>query len=791
MGRKSVAGRIGRGLGYVLAGIAGLVVLAGAGVTYTLVRSKPALEGTLALSGLSAPVTIARDAQGVPVIQGATRADLARALGFLHGQERFFQMDLIRRAAAGELSGLLGPVQLVIDLDERRRLHRFRHRASQALANASATEQLLLQAYADGVNEGLAMLGARPFEYALLLARPEPWQPADSLLAGYAMYLDLQDDRALLERNRAATLAKLGPDLTAFLFPPGSPVDSALDGSTLPEPPLPGALPAASASPAGGVPPLPPPAPGSNTWAVGGALTESGAALVADDMHLGLSVPGTWYRARLVQTGGEGGLDITGVTLPGTPMIITGSNGYVAWGYTNSYIDTADRILLDPVPGQPDSYLTPDGLRTLTKTNEPICPAWSSCHDLVVEETIWGPVVERDAEGRRVALRWTAHDADAIRIAPMARLERARSVAEAIEAAHLSRQPQQNFVVGDAAGNVAWTIIGAVPERFGHDGTLPTSWADGSRGWGGMLPPDRVPVILNPEHHRIWTANARIVGGDAYALLGDGGYDMGARQGQIRDGLFARSRFQPTDMLSIQLDDRGTVLDFWQGQLLAALEARADDAALAAMRDPVRDWGGRAVPDSIGYRLVRDFRSKLAQRVYGAYLSSDGELSRRELSRQMEAPLRRLLTERPAALVPPPYQSWDALIDTTLAELAGDVAAAGGVDSYRWGDRNNAGVRHPLARLLPPLSHLTDPPDQPMPGDTLQPRAQAPGFGASERYAVSPGLEKQGYFHMPGSQSGNPLSPYYLAGHQDWVAGKPTPFLPGPARWTLTLKPAT
>lgn len=786
-----MAGRIGRGLGYGLAGIAGLLVLAGAGVTYTLVRSKPVLEGTLALSGLSAPVTIARDAQGVPVIQGATRADLARALGFLHGQERFFQMDLIRRASAGELSGLLGPVQPVIELDERRRLHRFRHRAAQALANASPTEQLLLQAYADGVNEGLATLGARPFEYALLLASPEPWQPTDSLLAGYAMYLDLQDDRALLERNRAAALAKLGPELTEFLFPPGSPVDSALDGSTLPEAPLPAALPAADAPPAAGVPPLPPPTPGSNAWAVGGALTESGAALVADDMHLGLSVPGTWYRARLVQTGGEGGLDITGVTLPGTPMIITGSNGYVAWGYTNSYIDTADRILLDPVPGQPDSYLTPDGLRTITKTTEPICPAWSSCRDLVVEETIWGPVVDRDEAGRRVALRWTAHDPDAIRIAPMARLERARSVNEAIEAAHLSRQPQQNFVVGDAAGNVAWTIIGAVPDRFGHDGTLPTSWADGSRGWHGMLPPERVPVILNPEHHRIWTANARIVGGEAYGLLGDGGYDMGARQGQIRDGLFARSRFQPTDMLAIQLDDRGTVLDFWQGQLLTALEARASDATLAAMIGPVRDWGGRAVPDSVGYRLVRDFRSHLAQRLYGAYLRTEENLPRRGLSRQMEAPLRRLLTERPAALVPPPYQSWDAVIDATLTELAGDVTAAGGVDAYRWGDRNHAGVRHPLARLLPPLSHLTDPPDQPMPGDTLQPRAQAPGFGASERYAVSPGLEKQGYFHMPGSQSGNPLSPYYLAGHQDWVEGKPTPFLPGPARWTLTLKPAT
>lgn len=791
LGKSSVASRLGRGLAYGVAGIAGLVLLAAGGVTYTLIASKPMLDGAMAVTGLSAPVTITRDNQGVPTIQGATRADLARALGFLHGQERFFQMDLIRRASAGELSGLLGPIEAVMNIDRQRRLHRFRHRAEQAVANASPEEKALLSAYAEGVNEGLSSLGARPFEYALLLSSPRPWQPADSILAGYSMYLDLQDDRAVMEQSRATVLEKLGPDLTAFLYPGGTALDSAIDGSILPAPPLPAALPPAPAKAALDLPPLPPPTPGSNAWAVGGGLTDSGAALVANDMHLGISVPGTWYRARLVQTGGEGGMDITGVTLPGTPMIIVGANGHIAWGYTNSYIDTADRILLDPVPGQPDQYQTPEGPKPITQVTEKICPAWTGCTDLVVEETIWGPVIDKDAQGRRTALRWTAHEPDAVRLGPMARMERARSVEEAITIAHEARQPQQNFVVGDAAGAVAWTIIGAVPARYGHDGTLPTSWADGSRGWHGMLPPEKVPVVLNPEHQRIWTANARIVGGEAYALLGDGGYDMGARQGQIRDELFAKTRLTPADMLAIQLDDRGLVLDFWQGEMLAALQTRTTRPGLAAMVDPVKSWGGRAIPESIGYRLVREFRSRLSQRLYGAYLAADGDLSRREIARQMEAPLRRLLTERPPALVPAPYKDWDALIDATLADVAQAVEKAGGIDAFTWGARNNAGVKHPLARLLPPLSALTDPEDVPVPGDALQPRAQAPGFGASERFAVSPGREKDGYFHMPGSQSGNPLSPYYLAGHQDWVRGRPSPFLPGPARWTLTLKPAT
>ncbi|WP_173012454.1 penicillin acylase family protein [Niveispirillum sp. SYP-B3756] len=796
-GRRGVARRLGRVLGYGVAGIAGIVAVAAAGVGWTLYASRPALDGTRPVPGLEGPVSIARDSQGVPLVEARSRADLARALGFLHGQERFFQMDLIRRASAGELSALLGPIGPVVEIDKTRRLHRFRHRAGQIIATMDAGERALLEAYAEGVNAGLDALGARPFEYALLLASPKPWTAEDSILAAFAMYLDLQDGgTAGQDRARAAAQDRLGPELTEFLFPRGTPLDSALDGSQLPEPPMPATLPVglASAPPAKAalLAPLlsPGSAFGSNGWAVGGGLTGTGAGLLANDMHLGLSIPGTWYRARLKMAGGtEPDLDVTGATLPGTPLVVAGSNGRIAWGYTNSYIDTADLVVLDPVEGAADQYQTPDGPRALTRVTEQICPAWADCQTLEVEESIWGPVVGRDGQGRRLSVRWTAHDPDAINLHGLLGLERARSVADAINIAHIARQPQQNLVVTDSAGNVAWTVIGAVPHRFGQDGRLPTSWADGRRGWVGMVSPDQIPTILNPDDQRIWTANARIVGGAAYALLGDGGYDMGARQGQIRDGLLARNQFTPKDMLAIQLDDRGGVLDFWQGQMLAALGRHQDDPALAALVGPVQNWGGRAVPDSVGYRLVREFRQGVAQRLYGAYLGLTEKPSRREMARQMEAPLRRLLEQRPAALVPPGYADWDGLLAAVLTGLAGDVTQAGGLDAYTWGARNKAGIGHPLARILPPLAWLTDPPDVPVPGDALQPRAQAPGFGASERFGVSPGREKEGYFHMPGSQSGNPLSPYYLAGHQDWVMGNPTPFLPGAARWTLTLRP--
>lgn len=781
--------RLGRILRYGALGIGGLIVLVAGAFTVNLVASKPMLEGTLALKGLSAPVSIARDAGGVPTLEGASRIDLARALGFLHGQERFFQMDATRRLAAGELSGVLGPIGPVVGFDKENRVHRLRHRAELIMANLPADQKAMLDAYADGVNQGLGALSGRPFEYSLLLAKPQPWRAEDTILVAFAMYLDLQDEEALADRIRAQTLQRLGPAMTDFLYPHNTSLDSALDGSSLPEPPLPASLPAPVAK-AAMIDPDPGPTLGSNAWGVGGDLTANGAALISNDMHLGQLVPGTWYRVRLRVTGGADAMDATGVTLPGTPALVAGSNGKIAWGYTNSYIDTADAVILEGVPGAPDQYRTQDGPKQLSRAVERICPAWSGCQELVVEESIWGPVVETLPDGTRIAIRWTAHDPDAVNLTGLLGLERAGSVDEAIAIAHQARQPQQNLVVGDAAGNIAWTVIGAVPNRFGTDGTVPASWADGSKGWNGMLPPDQIPVILNPDHHRIWTANARIVGGDAYAKLGDGGYDMGGRQGQIRDALFAHDRFAPTDMLAIQLDDRALAMAFWQEQMLTALQARQGDAKLAALVAPVRDWGGRASVDSVGYRLVRTFRSQVSQKIYSAYLDLTGPLARNRTTAQQEGPLRRLMSERPPALVPPGYQDWDALITAALSEVADQAEKAGGVAAYTWGARNRPSIHHPLALVLPPLGWLTDPPDRPLPGDFMMPRVQGNGFGSSERFSVSPGHEADAYFHMPGSQSGHPLSPYYLAGHQDWAEGRPSPFLPGPAQWTLTLNPA-
>jgi penicillin amidase len=349
--------------------------------------------------------------------------------------------------------------------------------------------------------------------------------------------------------------------------------------------------------------------------------------------------------------------------------------------------------------------------------------------------------------------------------------------------------PQQNLLVGDSAGHIAWTIIGQVPRRTGLDDQLPHSWADGTHGWHGYLAPAEIPEIVDPANGRLWSANARVVGGAALEKLGDGGYAEGLRAGRIRDDLAAREHFSETDLLSIQTDTRAAVLDSWQRLLLAAIAARADDPKTAAMRPYVENWGGRAEPGSVGYRLVREYRGFAIREIFGglmrpveARLGIDLEIPSRAAW-----PVERLLTERPPALVPAGYKNWDAVTGAVLARIMGNVDKAGGLAAYTWGGVNRTGIHHPLAQAVPVLDKLTDPPDVAVAGDTIIPRVAVPGFGASERLVVSPGHEDTGIFEMPVGQAGNPLTPYYGDGEQAWVDGTPEPLLPGAPHWTLTL----
>jgi penicillin G amidase len=819
--RPSGVRRLLRALGVVLAILVLLAAAAAGWLRWHLGRSLPALDGELAVAGLAATVTVERDAHGVPTIRGENRPDVARGLGFVHGQDRFFQMDLIRRRAAGELAELVGSAAL--PLDRQVRVHRFRARAHDVVEALDDDGRRLLDAYVEGVNAGLAALAAPPFEYLVLGADPVPWRREDTLLAVYAMYLDLQASDAPRESAYGLAHDLLPPALYEFLTQRGTSWDAPIDGEPFDPLPVPtpeqleGAAPAADQEVARLGSGRPAEAfdrdfeavdfaVGSNNWAVAGSHTADGGALLANDMHLAHAVPNIWYRASLVfpdperpgterrPPGGGQMRRVTGVTLPGGMMIIAGSNGEVAWGFTNSEGDWADLVVLESDPADPDAYLTPEGPRPFERHQEVLRSKDGEDETLEVLETLWGPVWDTDHAGRRRALSWVAYDPRAANLG-LLRLEAAGTVEEAIAAAQRIGSPQQNFVTADSSGRIGWTIMGPVPRRFGHDGRLPTSWADGSRGWDGWLWPEEVPKIVDPPSGRIWTANARVVGGDMLALLGDGGYDLGARAHQIRDRLFALDRATEADLLAVQLDDRAIFLERWHRLLLEVLtdQAVAADPRRVELRRLLGDWDGRASPGSAAYRLVRAFRLELYDQVFG-YLTAPCKAAdagfRHAYLDQEEAPLWRLASERPPHLLDPRFDDWQgqflAAADAVIVQLTQDGAA---LATRTWGDRNQVAVRHPLSRFMPWAARWLDMPTLALPGDSNMPRFQAPGAGASERIVVSPGREGRGIFHMPTGQSGHPLSPHYGDGHAAWAEGQPTPFLPGPAVHTLELEP--
>ena len=794
-----------RRLPRLLGGLLGLLLLGLAASGLWLYRqleaSLPQLDGVREIPGLEAPVHIERDGLGVPTIRGAQRLDVARALGFLHGQERFFQMDLMRRRAAGELAELLG--EGALPFDRRNRVHRFRDRAVQLLETMPFGDRQILEAYAAGVNAGLRALRAHPFEYLLLAANPESWRPEDAILTVYAMYFELNDEAGRRESVRGLLHHILGAEMYEFLAPWGTEWDAPVVGQPFETPPVPApevldlrrrpvALrPAARADRAFEA------AGGSNNWALAGRHTAHGGALLANDMHLGHAVPNIWYRASLVYPDPEEApaeLRVTGITLPGTPLVVVGSNGRVAWGFTNTYGDWEDLVVLEPTPDG-DAYLTPEGPRKFEVYHETLRVKGGHRETLEVLETIWGPVIDRDYRGRRRALRWIAHDPRAVTLRILD-FEAAANIEEAIEIANRVGAPPQNFLVVDSVGRIGWTVMGAIPRRFGHDGRLPSSWADGRRGWGGWLEPAEYPRILDPEEGRLWSANSRMVDGEKLAKIGHGGYILGARARQIRDALRALERATEADLLAIQLDDRAIFLERWRQLLLQVLtsEALAADPRRRELRRQVQEWGGRAAVDSTAYRLVRAFRHFLAEQVFDSLTAPCGEADERfDYGRinQREGPLWRLVTERPEHLLDPRFDTWNdqllSAVDVTLDYFLEDGRP---LAQKTWGDRNTTRIRHPLSAFLPGAGRWLDMPAVPLPGDSHMPRYQAPGEGASERMVVSPGREEQGIFHMPGGQSGHPLSPHYRDGHEAWVEGRPTPFLPGPTVHTLVLRPA-
>jgi penicillin amidase len=798
-----------------LVGIAGLVLITvagGAGWCYLQIRGSLAqLDGERTVAGATAPIVIERDALGIPTIRASSRADVARGMGFLHAQDRFFQMDLSRRRAAGELSELFGSAAVAIDT--RTRLLRLRARARSAIDSAGPEERLVLGAYVEGVNAGLAALSVKPPEYLALRTEPRAWTREDSVLVLASMFLTLQDSEARRESRLAAVYAALPAPLADFITASSSEWETPLVGGPHPIPPIPDAsvFDARVARPAA-PPPLRPNASidaawlawfspptdddarGSNNWAVAGRLTADGGAILANDMHLGLSAPNIWYRASMVWRDTRP-RRLTGVTLAGLPWLVAGSNGDVAWGFTNSTGDWSDLVILEADPTDAGRYRTPSGMLPISTVRETVEVKGSASVPVEVRETIWGPIIDRDSSGHERAVAWVPLREGGINGA-LAGVEIAETLEQLFDVAARAGIPAQNIVAAQRDGRIGWSIAGRIPRRVGYDGRLPTSWADGTHRWDGWLAPAEYPRVIDPLEGRIVTANNRLVDEAALRALGDGGYDPGARARQIKNDLEGIDRASARDMLRVQLDDRAIFLSRWRDLMLQTLSDPAieDSESRRELRRVVSEtWTGRASVDSAAYRIVREFRTRVSELALAPMTERirqvDAEYSP-TTARSEEGPLWALVSQRPVHLLDPRFETWVDLLVAAADRVANNANKAGGIAAYVWGRENTVRIRHPMSRALPMLTTFLDMPAEELPGDSNMPRVQGPTFGASERFAVSPGREQDGYLHMPTGQSGHPLSPHYRDANAAWVRGEATPFLPGSTVHTLTLRPA-
>ncbi|MCG9696118.1 penicillin acylase family protein [Shewanella sp. Isolate11] len=753
-----------------------LIFLAIASLYIGLQLSLPRLTGEMSTAQISQTVTIERDRLGTAVINGEHRQDVAYGLGFAHGQDRFFQMDLLRRNAAGELSELSELFGAgAIELDKRHRFHQLRKRAEAIFTKLPQAQQQLLEHYSAGVNAALAQQKLRSFEYILIQAKPQPWRPSDSILVIYSMYLDLQSNTINRDMTLTMIESQFGKPMRRFITQTSN-YQAALDDSLFPsDPPALPDLAAKLLTSARDSVIDEPQELGSNNWAVTGEHTQSGRGMLSDDMHLSFAVPIIWYRSQLNYPDAAGEQhQVTGVTLPGAPAIVVGSNGMVAWGFTNAYIDTADWIALDD--NEP-----------ITIVNETIkLPQGEVDYPLSVSK--FGPV--KNIDGQSYALAWVAHQAYAVDMELMT-LETAKNVKQALENASRFGIPVQNLVVADAQGDAGWRVAGAYPaRRQPSDVALEASKVNQAL-WADRI--TDIPQVLTPNNGLIWSANARVMSTQDAQRFGDGGYALGARSAQIRDRLQQQQTFDEQDFYQIQLDNQALFYLPWQDMLITALMSQPQRFAKDIQY--LKQWQACACSDSIGFTLVKYFRSRLIDR---SFAPLETELNSLSLSlgpvkRYLEPAMWQLLREQPRSWLPAEFASWQAfVIDSYLQSTQALLTKYSSTNDYQdlaWGKVNTLAIQHPFSRQMPILSRFLDMPTVVGFGDTFMPAVQGRSFGASQRFIVQPGLEDRAILTVPGGQSGHPLSRFYRKGFDEYAAQKSTPLLPQAIEEKLTLRP--
>jgi penicillin G amidase len=766
----------------VLAAIVLVVFLAVAAWLFSIAHSAlPELDGTIAVRGISGPVSVIRDTRGIPTIEATTLENLFFAQGYITAQDRLFQMDLLRRAAAGELSEVIG--EAALKHDRQQRILGLRAQAEKALATATPQDLEQFAAYAGGVNAYIDSHRNRlPLEFRLLHYAPHPWTTQDSLVIAYQMIETLSTSpQAALTREKI--LAKLGPDLTSDLYvnsswrdhPPTVPV-STLDAVPPERQTAGNTLAAGKAAPAVLRPLLQPffrdqqpAALGSNNWVVSGTHTVSGKPLLSNDMHLGHQMPNLWYEAHLHC----GDFDVAGVTLPGYPYVIVGHNRRVAWGFTNIG-PTVEDVFIETfnAAGQ---YLTPDGWKQPEIRHQVIHVKGKPDVTLEVRGTRHGPIVTELAPGetRPIALRWTLYDG--VRN-PFFNVDSAENWDQFRRALSEFDAPGQNVVYADVEGNIGYQATGRVPRRASGDGSLPVDGSTNAHEWIGYIAYDKMPSKANPPSGFVGTANARITP-DGYPYSISVEWEAPWRVARIYHVLQSGKKFAASDMLALQTDIDSELDRVVSNKLVYAVDhARAASARAKEAADILRNWNGQMTADSAAPTIASRGRQEIKRLLLEPKLGPAPEgadpaiLSWRSYHWMMETVwLDNVLSHQPAQWLPANYSSYDDLLAAAMENVLRE--APKDLPSWRWGPQQSVTIQNPVLGRIPLLRRWTGPGEKPQSGSGYTVKASGRDYGPSERFTADLSDLDASTLNVVTGQSGNFLSPHYMDQWDAWYTG--------------------
>ena len=775
---------------WVVLVMAVLVALA-AGWAYLIVRSAlPKLDGKLQVKGLSAAVKVTRDSHGVPAIEAATLEDLFLAQGYVTAQDRLWQMDVMRRFGAGELSEILGEDTLKIDREQR--ILGLRAAARKSLQLASARDRSYFDAYARGVNAFIEEhQSGLPLEFRILKYRPKPWQAEDSIVIANQMVKDLNYYTFGDTLAREKILARLGPELTADLYvnrswhdrPPtvmredlndeqnqGDSNDDEDDTDDGPDN-------AVTQQKGRGLEiwaqRTPEAVNGSNNWVVSGTHTVTGKPLLSNDMHLGHQMPNLWYEAHLK----SGSLDVAGVTLPGMPYVIVGHNQRIAWGFTNVGPTVTDAFV-ENFNAQ-GAYQTPQGWKQPEHRTEVIHVKGEPDVTVDVKITRHGPIITDTLPGetRQLALRWTIYDGLHM---PFFDVDAAQNWEEFRKAFAQLDAPGQNVVYADVDGNIGYQATGRVPIRAAGDGSLPVSGADDAHEWKGYIPFDKLPTTYNPPSGVIATANARISpNGYPYSISAH--WEAPWRAERIYHVLESGRKFGPADMLALETDVHSENDLFAAERFVYAVDHAAKPTARAKQAaELMRNWDGRMLASSaaptIAVRSAQELTRLLLEPRLGPApddpKQQESTLSWKSYHWQMRTVwLQNVLLHQPKRWLPEKYPNYEELLTAAVEAAVNEPEAPQDLASWRWGAVNALEIEHPILGKIPLVQRWAAPGVKEQSGSGYTVKAVTRHHGPSERFTANLADLDQSTLNIVTGQGGNFLSPYYLDQWKAWYEG--------------------